>query len=239
LLHVTALTLTLALAGAASPGLYFEQTTTVFSQGRSLGPGVRSRVWHAEGCLRLEAGDVTGGPALVLCPGHDRGFRLDAERRIAVRLDLARLRERSQGDAAVAGGLMGGGDESAVRTRAVAERRTIAGHPCRGFVITGPSVQMTVWVAEDLGVGIDTFAEFLDWSGAGAALGGLLSAIRGLPGFPLETDTQVDVFGEVKRTLSTVTAIRVGPQPARLFEVPAGYSVVEEGSGATDRGGPR
>jgi len=229
LLQVMALTL--ALAAGSPSGLYFEQTTVVYSQGRLLGPGVRSRVWHANGCLRLEPGEVVGGPAFVLCPGRNRALRLDPGRRVAVELDPARLRERSQSDAAVAAGLMGGGEEDSVRTRALDEPRTIAGHACRGFRLTGPSVEMEVWVAEGLGIGVDVFADFLDWSGAGSALGGLLVAIRALPGFPLETHTRVDVFGEVEETVSTVTAIEVGPQPAALFEVPEGFRLEGEDPG--------
>jgi len=55
------------------------------------------------------------------------------------------------------------------------------------------------------------------------ALPGLVAAIRELPGFPLETRTRVSVLGESQETLSTVTKILVGPQPAELFEVPAGW----------------
>ena len=91
-----------------------------------------------------------------------------------------------------------------------------------------------MWVADDLPIGVDVFADFLDWSGAGSALGGLLVAIRALPGFPLETHTRVDVFGEIKETVSTVTAIRVGPQPAALFEAPEGFRLEDEGSGPPD-----
>ena len=69
------------------------------------------------------------------------------------------------------------------------------------------------------------FADFLEWSGAAQALGGLVAAVRALPGFPLETRMRVSVLGEMQETVSTVTAIRVGPQPAELFEVPAGWRV--------------
>lgn len=246
MVQVTVLTLALATAPAASaepagspPGLYFEQTTVIYADGDSPGPGVRTRVWHSGGCLRLEAADVEGGPALVLCPGPGRGFRLDPERRVAVTIDVDRLRERSQADAAVAAGLMGGAGEGEVRQAALARTRTIAGRTCRGFRLTGPSVRMEVWVAEDLPVGVDAFADFLDWSGANEALGGLVAAIRGLPGFPLETRTRVDVFGQVKETVSTVTAIRVGPQPAALFEVPEGFRRVAEEPGDPGPGGHR
>jgi hypothetical protein len=59
-------------------------------------------------------------------------------------------------------------------------------------------------------------------------LGGLLTAIRALPGFPLETRTRVSVLGEMQETVSTVTAIRLGPQPDALFEVPAGWRLERE-----------
>ena len=52
-----------------------------------------------------------------------------------------------------------------------------------------------------------------------------MAAIRELPGFPLETRTRVSVLGETQETIATVTTIRVGPQPAELFEVPAGWRV--------------
>ena len=52
--------------------------------------------------------------------------------------------------------------------------------------------------------------------------------MRELPGFPLETRTRVSVLGETQETVATVTAIRVGPQPAELFEVPAGWRVETE-----------
>ena len=81
-----------------------------------------------------------------------------------------------------------------------------------------------MWVAADL-PRASVFADFLEWSGAAQALPGLVAAIRELPGFPLETRTRVSVLGESQETVSTVTKIRVGPQPPELFEVPPGWRV--------------
>jgi hypothetical protein len=203
--HVTALTFAL-LAAPSAPGLYFEQTTIVYLEGEPAGPGVRTRAWHDGQSMRLEAADAEGGPALILRLDLDRAFRLDPERQVAVELDIARLRARSQEDAAVAGGLMGGGEEGAVRTTALEGTRTVAGYACRGFRLRGPSVQMLVWVAEGLPVGVETFA--------------------------------VDVLGEMRETVTTVTAIRVGPQPRDLFEVPAGWRVEAAPGADAEAGGP-
>lgn len=237
MLHVPALTLAV-LAAASAPGLYFEQTTIVYQGGEPAGPGVRTRAWHAGQSMRLEAGDAPGGPALVLRFDLDRAFRLDPARRVVVELDMDRLRARSQTDAAVAAGMTGGGEEGAVRSIPVEGSRTIAGYVCRGFRLTGPSIQMVVWVAETLPVGVETFAAFLEWSGASRSLGGLLEEIRALPGFPLQTQTRVEVQGGVRDTVSTVTAIRVGPQPAELFEVPPGWSVEASPALSPENGGP-
>jgi hypothetical protein len=186
--------------------------------------------------MRLEAADAPGGPALILHLDEDRAWRLDPERQVAVQLDGARLRARSQADAAFAGGLMGGGDEEAVRSTPLEGSRTIAGYECRGFRLVGPSVQMIVWVAEALPVGVDVFTDFLEWSGASRSLGGLLAGVRALPGFPLRTHTRVEALGELRETVSTVTTIRVGPQPDELFEVPAGWRVESEPEGPTQNG---
>ena len=232
--NVTALVLALLVAPQA-PEMYFEQTTIVYLGGEAAGPGVQSRIWHAGDRMRLEAGDATGGPALILRLDLEEAWRLEPERRVAVPVDVAGLRERSQSDAAFAAGMMGGSEEGAVRTTPLTGTRQLAGHVCRGFRLKGPSVQMVLWVAEDLGVSVDAFATFLEWSGASRSLGGLLQEIRSLPGFPLQTHSRVDVLGELRETVSTVTLIRVGPQPADLFEIPEGWTR-EDGPGSPEGG---
>ena len=202
-------------------GLYFEQTTVVLSQGQAPGSGVRSRVWHSARRMRLEAGDAVGGPALVLRLDEGRALRLDPEAKVAYQIDPAGLRARSHQDASVAASLLGG--EDAPRTTALDGQRTIAGHACRGFRLKSRSGLVELWVAADLPSGASVFADFMEWSGAAQALPGLVAAIRELPGFPLETRVRVSVLGETQETLSTVTKIRVGPQPESLFEVPSGW----------------
>jgi hypothetical protein len=215
------------LAAAPAQGLYFEQTTAL-AQGGGLAPrGVRSRVWCSGRRMRLEAADAPGGPALVLRLDEGRVLRLDPESRTATELDAAQLRARSASDAAVAAGLMGGLGEERLRTSALPNPRTIAGHACRGFRIASRSVVVETWVADDVPARADTFADFLEWSGAAQALSGLVAAIRELPGFPLETRMRVSVLGELKETVSTVTLIRAAAVPAERFEVPAGWRLVE------------
>jgi hypothetical protein len=215
----------LTLVVGEPTGLYFEQTTVVRQAGMTKGAGVRTRVYCSQKRLRLEAGDSPGGPALLLRLDEGRAFRLDPESKVATEIDASRLRSRSQSEAAVAAGLMGGAEEE-LRQKPLAGRRTIAGHACQGFQLTGPSVVIDVWVAEALPVRADVFADFLEWSGAEQALSGLVAAHRRLPGVPHETRTRVSVLGEVQETVSTVTAVRVGPQPARRFEIPPGWRVV-------------
>ena len=209
-----------AAAAAQPAGLYFEQTTVVVPAGGAAGVGVKSRVWHADKRMRLEAGDAPGGPALVLRLDEGRALRLDPEARVAHEIDPAALRARSHQDASVAGTLIGA--EDLLRTTALPGRRTIAGHACSGFRLRSRAASVELWVAAGL-PRASVFADFLDWSGAALALPGLVAAIRELPGFPLETRTRVSVLGESQETLSTVTKIRVGPQPSELFEVPAGW----------------
>jgi hypothetical protein len=220
-----------AAAGAPAAGpasVYFEQSTLVRKDGVTQGAGVLSRVWYGGRRMRLEAGDAPGGPALVLRLDLRKAWRLDPERQLATEVDLAQLRARSQMDASLAGDLMGGSEEGRVRTRALREPRTIAGHACRGFRITGPSLVMDLYLAEDLGVGTEAFTDFIEWSGADQSMGGVLAEIHQLRGFPLQTRSRVTVLDRVYETLSTITKVVVGPQPRSLFEVPLGYRVVVE-----------
>jgi hypothetical protein len=227
----TALLLAATLSAPEAPpvardGFYYEQTTLVRRAGSAPLPGVRSRVWHAGRRLRLEAADP-GSTALVLRLDEGRALRLDPESRIATELDLERLRARSASDASVAAGLMGAPAEDELRRAKLRGTRTIAGYSCEGYRISGRSLTLDAWVAAEVPLRAAAFADFLEWSGAAQALGGLVEAVRALPGFPLETRVRVSVLGEPQETVSTVTLVRVGPQPAERFEVPAGWSVVK------------
>jgi hypothetical protein len=224
---VPALLLTQLVARPAAPEVYFEQTTLVRAGGGTGAPGVLSRVWYAGRRMRLEPGEARGGPALVLRLDRGKAYRIDPERRRAVELDLERMRARAQMDLALAGELMGGADGTA-RTTSLPAGKVVAGYSCRGYRIAAGGVSMDLYVSTAVPLGVDAFADFLEWSGASRALGALLAEIRRLPGFPLETRSRVELMGEVQETLSTVTKVSLGPFAAGLFEPPPGYRLEPE-----------
>ena len=219
----------LAAVPAPRTGMSFEQTTVAVNPEGTQGPGVVSRVYYSGRRIRLEAGGSGEAPAFLLRLDQGRAFRLDPEARTATELDVDRIRAQAQMDASMAGDLMGlGEDAPRPRPSALRGARTIAGHACRGYRLRAGATVMDVWLAEDLPVGMDTFAEFLEWTGATASLGGLVDALQDLRGFPLETRTRVSVMGEVHETLSTVTRVSLQRPAAALFEVPPGYTLVKE-----------
>jgi hypothetical protein len=213
----------LAAPAAPPPDVYFEQSTVVLEDGRPSGPGVVSRVWYAGRRMRLEPGDTVDGPALILRIDQGKAYRVDPAAKRAVVVDLERLRARAQMDLSLAGDLMGAGEDARVRTTALRESKTIAGHVCRGFRLSGASAVLDLYVATDLPIGVSAFADFLEWSGATQSLAGFVEELRKLPGFPLETRSRVTVLGDVQETLSTVTRVKVGPAQRGLFEPPPGY----------------
>jgi hypothetical protein len=228
----------LFLAGPApnaDRGVYFEQTTVSYAAGKPSGPGVAARVWCSGKRMRLEAGEGQGGAAFILRLDEGAAYRIEPQERRAVAIDMARLRARSQMDLSMAGDLMGAEGEAPARTRPLGASRAIAGYVCEGFRVTTGSTVMDLYVTRSLGIGVERFADFLDWAGASQALGGLMAEIRKLPGFPLETRSRVTVMGEIHETRSTVTRIETGPQPASLFVPPAGYRIVDDEDGPEER----
>jgi hypothetical protein len=217
----------LLATAASAPDVYFEQTTVTRTEGQAPGPGVASRVWVSGRRLRLE-GDAPKGPAFLLLLDVGRAFRLDPERQVAVQIDVARLRNRSQMDSSAASDLMGNAAEGDVRTVPLATPRTIAGYRCRGFRLTGESLTLDVYVASEVPVSLDAFEGLVEWSGAGQAMAGFLTEMRKLPGFPLESRARVSVRGQTLETVSTITKVLVGPHPRSLFEPPAGWRIERE-----------
>lgn len=213
------------LAGGAD--VCFEQTTVVGSGGRADGAGVASRVCHSGRKMRLEAAGAPGGTAFVLRLDEGRAFRLEPERKRAVVIDADRLRAQARTDLSMAGDLMGLAN-ARPRTTPLTRGLTVAGYACKGFRITAGNTIYDLYVTSQVPLNVDTFADFLEWTGARDSLGTILDQIRALPGFPLETRSRVTVMGEVQETRTSVTKVTIGPVSSKLFEVPAGWDVVKE-----------
>jgi hypothetical protein len=226
-----------AAAASAPRSVHFVQTTSVLEAGRPAGPGIVSRVWVSGPRLRLEPGAVADGRALILRLDQGRGWRLDPERKVAVALDLESLRAQAHLDASAAADLMGAGEDASVRAVARSGVRTVAGRRCSVWRLSAATTTMEVCLAASVPVGMDAFADLLQWTGADASLGPLLDRLRELRGFPLETRSRVTILGEPHETLSTVTKVVVGPVDAALFAPPAGWR--ELGDDADEPEDPR
>jgi Domain of unknown function (DUF4412) len=205
----------------------FEQTTVIGAGGRPNGSGVATRVCHSGARMRLEAAGNPGGPAFVLRLDEGRAFRLDPEHRRATLIDPDRLRAQVRTDLSMARDLMGL-SLARPRTTPLSRELTIAGYRCHGYRIAAGETIFELYVTEELPLGVERFADLLEWTGATAAMGGILEQIRALPGFPLETRSRVSVMGEIQETRTTVTKVTVGPVSSRSFEIPAGWDVVKE-----------
>lgn len=223
----TAVALALVAAPAAPRDVYFEQSTVTSRNGQAQGPGVRSRVWASGRRLRLE-GESPSGPAFLLQLDAGQAYRLDPARRVAVAIDVSRLRNRAQMDASAASDLMGSAEEGDVRTVPLEGPRSIAGYPCRGYRLSAGTLTLDVYLARDVPIGLDAFADLVEWSGAGQAMAGFLAEMRRLRGFPLETRARVSVRGDRLDTVSTITKVVIAPQPRSLFEPPAGWRIERE-----------
>ena len=228
------------LAAAAAPpssDIVFEQTSATTVDGKT-GPTVRSRVYWSGRKVRLESGDGEGPLVMLLDLEHDRAYRLDASSKTAERIDVDAMRARSHLGFAAAGDRLGAGDEDAVRTQPLTGSRLIAGYKCTGHRLRAGETRIDVWLASDVPVDTEAVAEFLDWSGASSAMGGLLPAMRALGGFPMETRSQVTSEGHVYETRASVVSLERKRLDPALFEVPASFTIETEAETETDREAP-
>ncbi len=223
--------LVLTLLAAPAPSrpvtLRFDQTTLVRVDGKAQGSGVASRVFRSGSRLRLEPGDGEQA-ALVLHLDTGKAWRLLADTKTAVVVDLDAVRARAQMDAAAAAEAMGSPAEESVRSRDLGTSRSVAGRTCQDHRVSGPGLTLDICLDRSAPVGIEAFTDFLEWTGAATALAPILDAVRRLDGFPMETRYRLKAFGRTWETTSVLTRIEFGPQPAALFEVPSGFTVTRE-----------
>lgn len=213
-----------ALAAAPKPAqLYYEQSVRM-TKDQKLATSVTSRVYWSGRRMRLETGDQI----VLLQLDKGRAFRLLPAEKVAVELDTDRLRSRSQEDLSNASLAIDAGEDSNLRAVPLRTPKTIAGYACEGYRIQAGDSVVDVYVSRQVPIGMQSFTEFLEWSGASQSLPGLLSALKRLPGFPLMTQARVRLDDHVYETVSTVTRLKLEAQPAALFEPPPGYRVEAE-----------
>lgn len=215
----------LAAAPAAPPrSVFFEQTSSSTVDGKP-GDTLRSRVFWSGHKVRMESGDTFRPGVLLLDLETERALRLDPAAKTATVLDMSALRAQTNLGFSMAGDAVGG-DDDRFRTSELEGTRTIAGFTCQGHRIKGPNARIDVWTGAAVPVPMKMFEEFLSWSGAAQALGGLLPEIQKLRGFPLETRSRFTVSGHVYESVATITVLKVEPLAATLFEPPKDYRTV-------------
>lgn len=214
--------LSLVLA-APAPQMSYEQTVRVTRDGRPAGSS-SARVFWSGRRIRMESGDSV----LVLQLDTGQAFRLVPAEKVAVELDVERLRARAQLDLATASEALDAGQDANVRSAPSGPARSVAGYACQPHRVRTATASFEVCVSKALPVGMEAFTEYLQWSGASDALPGLVEALRRLSGFPLETRARVEAEGQVYETTSTITKLTLGPQPVALFEPPAGWRLDHE-----------
>lgn len=218
------LTVVMSLVLAApAPQMYYEQTVRITRAGQPAG-SASSKVYWSGRRIRMESGEGV----LLLQLDTGQAFRLVPAEKVAVQLDIERLRARAQLDLATASDALDAGQDANVRSAPSGPTRSVAGYVCQPHRVRTSSATFEVCVSQAVPVGMEAFTEYLQWSGASDSLPGLVEALRRLAGFPLETRARVEADGQVYETTSTVTKLVVGPQPVTLFEPPAGWRLEHE-----------
>ena len=117
--------------------------------------------------------------------------------------------------------------------------RKVAGYACENWTITlGQFSKTEECLTSDLQLPVqawDTYRDFAEsMKSMTAAMGPMAKNMaqmqekfKGMKGFPLATTTAVSVLGHSSTSTSEVTEIKRGPIPASAWEVPAGYTKVD------------
>ena len=157
--------LSLALA-APGPQMYYEQSVRITRGGQPAG-STTSKVYWSGRRIRMESGDSV----LLLQLDTGQAFRLVPSQKLTVELDVERLRARAQLDLATAADALEAGQDSNVRSALSGPTRSVAGYVCQPHRVRTATASFEVCVSRTVPVGMEAFAEYLQWSGASEPIG--------------------------------------------------------------------
>jgi hypothetical protein len=135
---------------------------------------------------------------------------------------------------AMMGGLMGSFD-----VKKTGPSRKIAGYGCETWEITMGQVSTTEeCLSSELQLPLQAWQMYRSWSDSlkamMAAMGPMAKNMeqmqekfKELKGYPMASDSKVNIMGHSSRTTSEVIEVKKGPIPASVWEIPAGYKKVD------------
>jgi len=134
---------------------------------------------------------------------------------------------------AMMGGMM------TVNVEKTGNARTIAGYKCQEYNVTiGQFSKSTECLTEDLKMPAASWAKYKDFSDRlktmmaafgpmAKNLGAMQEQFKKLKGFPIATNTTVNVMGHTSTSTTEVTSVKDGAIDASTWQVPAGYAKIE------------
>jgi hypothetical protein len=117
--------------------------------------------------------------------------------------------------------------------------RKIAGYNCENWTITmGQFSKMDECITSDLQFPARAWDMYRDYADSlksmmasmgpmAKSMGNMQEQLKKIKGYPLATTTAVNVMGHKSLVVSEVTEVKRGPIPASAWEVPAGYTKVD------------
>lgn len=117
--------------------------------------------------------------------------------------------------------------------------RKIAGYGCDTWEITmGPVSTIEECLTSELALPLQAWQMYRSWSESlramMAAMGPMATNMeqmqekfKELKGYPMASESKVNIMGHSSRTTSEVIEVKKGPIPASVWEIPAGYKKVD------------
>jgi hypothetical protein len=104
----------------------------------------------------------------------------------------------------------------------------IAGYPTDKYLIKGP-MDMEIWAAASLKIPAEYYDVLRLRTPANPMfdMGKMFEEMKKISGIPMKTVTTIRMMGNEMKTTKVVTSVEKGSIPASVFEVPAGYKLVE------------
>lgn len=207
----------------AQQGYYVEQTVKSSGAMGMGGTEQLSKSWYTKNMMRTETSDKGKNSIVIIRIDQKKVYNLNPAENTYWEMPLEMLTQMSQ----MGMSMIGGGKDAEVSVQKTGQTRKINNWNCREVLVTMGNLKQHVWVSDDIKIPSEYYEDMMKYLTQNTKLGEALFNNKDLSGFPVLTETEMNMMGMSMKSSTEMTKFEKVAVSEAMFSIPDGYRQVD------------